>query len=417
MDTNPKETHVIVGMSGGVDSSVAAMRLVQQGYQVSGIFMQNWEDEDEHCTARQDYRDAKGVADQLNIPLTTVNFADEYWERVFAHFLTEYGAGRTPNPDILCNKEIKFNAFLDHALEQGADAIATGHYVQRGYEPIQTGHARSSINDAGNGVPEKSDTSSSKTLNSDRPVQLLRGSDSNKDQSYFLYTLNQRQVCSSLFPVGDLDKPVLRKMAQDAGFLVHNKKDSTGICFIGERKFNTFLAEFLPAQPGTIRTDTGEKIGTHNGLMFYTLGQRQGLGIGGVADADDSPWYVLAKDVPNNTLIIGQGHNHPMLFRQTLNSHDMHWVSGEPPAQQFRCTAKVRYRQQDQHVNITVSPDGCVLASFDEPVRAITPGQSVVLYLDEVCLGGGIISDFNQTSDAEAVPTAVPNHTSVNSHL
>ncbi len=354
--------HVIVGMSGGVDSSVAALRLVQSGYQVSGIFMQNWEDDDEHCTARQDYRDAKGVADKLGIPLSTVNFADEYWERVFAHFLSEYGAGRTPNPDILCNKEIKFNAFLDHAHEQGADAIATGHYAQIGYEADS--------------------------------VQLLRGSDNNKDQSYFLYTLNQRQVGASLFPVGDLDKPVLRQMAQDAGIHVHNKKDSTGICFIGERKFNAFLAEYLPAQPGKMISDSGKPMGTHNGLMFYTLGQRQGLGIGGQTQGDESPWYVLAKDVTDNTLIVGQGHDHPILFRDSLLSHDMHWVAGAPPAEYFRCTAKVRYRQKDQAVSIKVHDNGHIEALFDEPVRAITPGQSIVLYQDSVCLGGGVISDF-----------------------
>ena len=390
MDSQPKNTHVIVGMSGGVDSSVAALRLVQQGYQVSGIFMQNWEDDDEHCTARQDYRDAKGVADKLNISLTTVNFADEYWERVFEHFLTEYGAGRTPNPDILCNKEIKFNAFLDHALKQGADAIATGHYVQRRFTPAY-GESES--------------------------VQLLRGSDNNKDQSYFLYTLNQRQVGSTLFPVGDLDKPVLRQMAQEAGIHVHNKKDSTGICFIGERKFNSFLAEYLPAQPGEIRTEHGELIGTHNGLMFYTLGQRQGLGIGGVAAADESPWYVLAKDVPNNILIIGQGHDHPMLFRQSLRSHDIHWVRGSPPAQQFRCSAKVRYRQQDQLVNIEVNANGTIVATFDEPVRAITPGQSVVLYLDEVCLGGGIISDFTQDNAKDSELKMVEPLSTINTQL
>jgi len=363
-----KDTHVIVGMSGGVDSSVAALRLVQQGYQVSGIFMQNWEDDDEHCTARQDYRDAKGVADQLNIPLSTVNFADEYWERVFAHFLTEYGAGRTPNPDILCNKEIKFSAFLDHAQSCGADWIATGHYAQVGRKHDQ--------------------------------VQLLRGHDNNKDQSYFLYTLNQKQVGSTLFPIGDLDKPALRQMAQTAGIHVHNKKDSTGICFIGERKFNTFLSEYLPAQPGKILTDAGNEIGRHNGLMFYTLGQRQGLGIGGQAQGEASPWYVLAKDVPDNTLIVGQGHNHPMLFRDDLSSHDMHWVAGKPPSATFRCTAKVRYRQEDQPVQVSVKPDGHIDVLFDEPVRAVTPGQSIVLYQNDVCLGGGVISDFAQALNA-----------------
>ena len=378
-----KNTHVIVGMSGGVDSSVAALRLVQQGYQVSGIFMQNWEDDDEHCTARQDYRDAKAVADKLGIPLSTVNFADEYWERVFEHFLTEYGAGRTPNPDILCNKEIKFNAFLDHAHTQGADAIATGHYAQIGYD-----------GDA---------------------VQLRRGSDNNKDQSYFLYTLNQRQLSASLFPVGDLDKPDLRKMALEAGIHVHNKKDSTGICFIGERKFNAFLAEYLPAQPGPMLTDAGDAIGTHNGLMFYTLGQRQGLGIGGQSESDESPWYVLAKDVPNNTLIVGQGHDHPMLQRDSLQSHDMHWVDGQPLADEFRCTAKVRYRQQDQSVVIKVQPNGHIHAQFDQPVRAITPGQSIVLYLDDVCLGGGVISDFAE--DKIALQSGQAANTAANTHL
>jgi len=380
---NESIKHVIVGMSGGVDSSVAALRLVQQGYQVSGIFMQNWEDDDEHCTARQDYRDAKAVADKLGIALSTVNFADEYWERVFAHFLSEYGAGRTPNPDILCNKEIKFNAFLDHAREQGADAIATGHYAQVGY--------------------------------TDDAVQLLRGHDNNKDQSYFLYTLNQQQVGATLFPVGDLDKPVLRQIAQDAGIHVHNKKDSTGICFIGERKFNAFLAEYLPAQPGNMINDAGDPMGQHNGLMFYTLGQRQGLGIGGQTRSDESPWYVLAKDVSDNTLIVGQGHDHPMLFRDSLFSHDMHWVAGNPPAQEFRCSAKVRYRQQDQSVSIKVHQNGHIEANFDAPVRAITPGQSIVLYLDDVCLGGGVISDF--AVDELALQCGQAQHNSTNTQL
>jgi len=362
--------HVIVGMSGGVDSSVAALRLVQQGYSVSGIFMQNWEDDDEHCTTRQDYRDAKGVADQLGIELSTVNFADEYWERVFAHFLEEYGAGRTPNPDILCNKEIKFAAFLDHARTLGADAIATGHYTQIGHE--------------------------------NERVQLLRGKDNNKDQSYFLYTLNQQQLSSSLFPVGDMEKKDLRRLAQEAGIHVHNKKDSTGICFIGERKFNAFLAQYLPAQPGDIISDGGDKLGNHNGLMFYTLGQRQGLGIGGLSSADDAPWYVLDKDVSNNTLTVGQGHNHPRLFRSTLSAHNIHWVDGQAPESQFDCTAKVRYRQQDQIASVQLRENGHLQVSFAEPVRAITPGQSIVFYRDNVCLGGGVISDFaNQSIESD----------------
>ncbi|NND90922.1 MAG: tRNA 2-thiouridine(34) synthase MnmA [Granulosicoccus sp.] len=354
--------HVIVGMSGGVDSSVAAWLLKRQGYQVSGIFMQNWEDDDEQCTARQDYRDAASVASRLGIELTTVNFADAYWERVFAHFLQEYGAGRTPNPDILCNKEIKFSAFLDHARRQGADAIATGHYVR--------------------------------SARSDEAVTLLRGLDEKKDQSYFLYTLNQQQLRPSLFPVGELEKTTVRKLAQQAGFHVHSKKDSTGICFIGERKFSTFLAEYLPAQPGEIVDDSGARLGYHNGLMFYTLGQRQGLGIGGQSEAQEAPWYVLDKDLADNRLIVGQGHDHPALFRTSLQAHDVHWVQGQAPAQHFRCTAKVRYRQLDQHATVRLDTHETLQIEFDRPVRAATPGQSLVLYDQDVCLGGAIISDL-----------------------
>ena len=361
-----KSMHVIVGMSGGVDSAVAALLLQQKGYHISGIFMQNWEDDDEHCTARQDYRDASSVAAKLGIELTTVNFAEEYWERVFAHFLSEYSAGRTPNPDILCNKEIKFKAFLDHARAEGADAIATGHYV------------RSAMHDG--------------------QVSLMRGLDGNKDQSYFLYTLNQLQLNPSLFPVGDLEKPVVRKLAQDAGFVVHSKKDSTGICFIGERKFTSFLAEYLPAQPGDILTDSGEKLGKHNGLMFYTLGQRQGLGIGGKTNSSDSPWYVLDKDLAGNNLIVGQGHDHPVLYRAHLQAHEPHWVNPSAIAEQFRCTAKVRYRQDDQSVTVSCTQTDTLDIQFDEPVRAATPGQSIVFYQGEHCLGGAVISDLPVTS-------------------
>lgn len=360
--TDKQDMHVIVGMSGGVDSSVAALLLLKQGYQVSGIFMQNWEDDDEHCTARQDYRDAASVAAKLGIELTTVNFAEEYWERVFAHFLSEYSAGRTPNPDILCNKEIKFRAFLDHARAKGADAIATGHYVRS-----------SASNDS---------------------VSLLKGLDENKDQSYFLYTLNQEQLRPSLFPVGEMAKPDVRKLAQQAGFHVHSKKDSTGICFIGERKFSQFLAEYLPAQPGDIVTDTDQVIGHHNGLMFYTLGQRQGLGIGGQRASSEDPWYVLKKELDTNRLIVGQGHDHPALFRKTLSAHDVHWVKDIVPSTQFRCTAKVRYRQQDQTALVTVNQEQTLQIEFDQPVRAATPGQSLVLYDGEACLGGAVISDL-----------------------
>lgn len=362
--TDVHSMHVIVGMSGGVDSSVAALLLKQQGYNVSGIFMQNWEDDDEHCTARQDYRDASSVAAKLGMELTTVNFAEEYWERVFEHFLSEYSAGRTPNPDILCNKEIKFKAFLDHARAQGADAIATGHYVRSGGD--------------------------------NEHISLMRGLDNNKDQSYFLYTLNQQQLRPSLFPVGDFEKPKVRQLAQEAGFHVHSKKDSTGICFIGERKFTSFLSEYLPAQPGDIVTDAGDNIGRHNGLMFYTLGQRQGLGIGGKSNSNESPWYVLAKDLDDNKLIVGQGHDHPILFRSHLNAHDVHWVSGTMASAQFRCTAKVRYRQNDQHVTVTNNSNGTLDIQFDEPVRAATPGQSIVFYSEEHCLGGAVISDLPQ---------------------
>jgi len=355
-------THVIVGMSGGVDSSVTALLLSKQGYDVSGIFMQNWEDDDEHCTARQDYRDASAVASALDIPLSTVNFADEYWERVFAHFLDEYSQGRTPNPDILCNKEIKFRAFLDHAQAQGADAIATGHYVRKG------------IREGG--------------------VDLLRGLDSNKDQSYFLHTLSEEQIAPSLFPIGELEKPDVRKLAANAGFHLHAKKDSTGICFIGERKFSEFLAEYLPAQPGEIVTEDGDVIGRHNGLMFYTLGQRQGLGIGGRQDSDASPWYVLDKLLAENRLLVGQGHDNPLLFKDALTAHDVNWIRGVPAETTFRCTAKTRYRQPDQQATVTVLTDGQLRARFDSPVRAITPGQSIVLYDNEVCLGGGVISEL-----------------------
>ena len=362
--TDVHSMHVIVGMSGGVDSSVAALLLQRQGYKVSGIFMQNWEDDDEHCTARQDYRDAASVAAKLGMELTTVNFAEEYWERVFEHFLSEYSAGRTPNPDILCNKEIKFKAFLDHARKQGADAIATGHYVRSGGDESE--------------------------------ISLLRGIDTNKDQSYFLYTLNQQQLRPSLFPVGHLEKPAVRQLAQDAGFHVHSKKDSTGICFIGERKFTAFLSEYLPAQPGDIVNDSGDILGKHNGLMFYTLGQRQGLGIGGQNNGSESPWYVLAKDLKDNRLIIGQGHDHPTLFRSHLTAHDVHWVNGLAMSSEFSCTAKVRYRQTDQQVKVTALDTGKLSVQFDEPVRAATPGQSIVFYSDDKCLGGAIISDLPQ---------------------
>lgn len=368
-------SHVIVGMSGGVDSSVAALLLKQEGYRVSGIFMQNWEDDDEQCTARQDYRDASAVASQLGIPLSTVNFAEEYWERVFEHFLAEYKAGRTPNPDILCNREIKFRAFLDHARTQGADHIATGHYVRT-------------------------------AATQDSGVALLRGLDNNKDQSYFLYTLGQEQLAPSLFPVGELEKSTVRDLARKAGFATASKKDSTGICFIGERKFTQFLGEYLPATPGEIVTDHGKVVGRHNGLMFHTLGQRQGLGIGGRQDASEAPWYVLDKRLDENRLIVGQGHDHPMLLRDALSASDLHWVHGAPPATQFTCSAKVRYRQEDQKASIEVVESGDIRVHFEQPVRAITPGQSVVLYDGERCLGGAVINDLTSTTHPDVLQTA-----------
>ena len=352
-------TDVIVGMSGGVDSSLSAVMLKEAGYRVRGIFMQNWEDDDEHCTIRQDYRDALAVAKRIGIELGTVNFAREYWDGVFAHFLEEYSSGRTPNPDILCNKEIKFRAFLDYAEKQGADCIATGHYAR--------------------------------IRESDQGFDMLRGIDNNKDQTYFLYTLGQEALSRTLFPVGEMNKAEVRELARQHGLHVFSKKDSTGICFIGERKFNSFLSEYLPAQKGPMISDKGEIIGEHQGLMYYTLGQRQGLGIGGRNNASEEPWFVLEKDVPSNTLIVGQGHDHPMLFKQELTASQLHWTRGAAPERNFSCSAKVRYRQTDQPCSVSLNDEGQCTVKFDEPVRAVTPGQSIVFYDEAVCLGGAVI--------------------------
>jgi len=353
---------VICGMSGGVDSSVSAFILQQQGYQVEGLFMKNWEEDDDtdYCTAAADLADAQAVCDKLGIKLHKINFAAEYWDNVFEHFLSEYKAGRTPNPDILCNKEIKFKAFLEYAAEDlGANYIATGHYVRR--------------------------------RGADDNAQLLRGLDANKDQSYFLYTLSSKQVGQSLFPVGDIEKPIVRAIAEDLDLITAKKKDSTGICFIGERKFKDFLARYLPAQPGNIRTVEGDIIGRHDGLMYHTLGQRKGLGIGGVKGASEEAWYVVEKDLVNNELIVAQGHDHSALLSTGLIAQQLHWVDRQPIREPLRCTVKTRYRQTDVPCTVEPIDDESIKVIFDEPQIAVTPGQSAVFYLDEVCLGGGII--------------------------
>ena len=353
---------VICGMSGGVDSSVSAFILQQQGYQVEGLFMKNWEEDDDtdYCTAAADLADAQAVCDKLGIKFHKINFAAEYWDNVFEHFLNEYKAGRTPNPDILCNKEIKFKAFLEYAAEDlGANYIATGHYVRR--------------------------------RGADDNAQLLRGLDANKDQSYFLYTLSSKQVGQSLFPVGDIEKPIVRAIAEDLGLITAKKKDSTGICFIGERKFKDFLARYLPAQPGNIRTVEGDIIGRHDGLMYHTLGQRKGLGIGGVKGASEEAWYVVEKDLVNNELIVAQGHDHSALLSIGLIAQQLHWVDRQPIREPLRCTVKTRYRQTDVPCTIEPIDDESIKVIFDEPQIAVTPGQSAVFYLNEVCLGGGII--------------------------
>ncbi|QQD21435.1 tRNA 2-thiouridine(34) synthase MnmA [Oceanospirillaceae bacterium ASx5O] len=360
MMKTPAETKVIVGMSGGVDSSVSAYLLMQQGYQVEGLFMKNWDEDDgtEYCTAKEDLADAQQVCDKLGIKLHQANFAAEYWDNVFEYFLAEYKAGRTPNPDILCNREIKFKAFLEYAKVLGADLIATGHYVRRRDENGQT--------------------------------LLLKGLDPNKDQSYFLHAVGGNEIAQTLFPVGELEKPEVRRIAEQQGLVTASKKDSTGICFIGERRFRDFLKQYLPAQPGVIETDSGDVIGEHQGLMYHTLGQRQGLGIGGLSGYSDDPWFVAGKDLERNILIAVQGKNHPLLFKEWLTASQIFWVNDEP-ALPLRCTAKVRYRQDDQPCLVEALPEGGYRVTFDQPQRAITPGQSVVFYLDDICLGGGVI--------------------------
>ena len=355
---------VIVGMSGGVDSSVAALLLQQQGYVVEGLFMKNWEDDDseEFCSSKADMIDAMAVCDRLNIPFHFVNFAREYWDRVFAYFLEEYRAGRTPNPDILCNREIKFRAFLDHALNQlGAAAIATGHYARLRHDAQGT--------------------------------HLLKGLDDNKDQSYFLHALSQEQLSRVLFPIGDLPKPEVRRIAEQAGLATAKKKDSTGICFIGERRFSEFLQRYLPAQPGDIVTMEGQTIGRHHGLMYYTLGQRQGLGIGGLRDFGEEPWFVVDKDLNGNRLLVTQGTDHPALYHSALLASQVTWIAApdRTPVLPLNCSAKTRYRQPDQRCRIEKHTDATIKVVFDQPQRAITPGQSVVFYAGDECLGGAVI--------------------------
>ena len=361
MANSNADKQIIVGISGGVDSSVSALLLKQQGYAVHAVFMKNWEgdDKDDYCSAEQDLSDAKEVCKTLGIDITGVNFSDQYWDRVFNYFLEEYAAGRTPNPDVLCNQEIKFRAFLDYAMAQGAQKIATGHYVR--------------------------------TEKRDNEYYLLRGKDNDKDQSYFLYTLKQEQLSKSIFPVGELTKAEVRKLAEQHQLITHNKRDSTGICFIGERDFKTFLQRYLPAQPGEIVTIDGDRIARHDGLMYYTRGQRQGLGIGGLAHYSEDPWYVADKDLENNQLIVVQGHDHPSLKGNWLIATKLEWVSSTSPALPITCTAKTRYRQTDSVCHLSLDNDNNLLVEFDDPQWAITLGQSVVFYQDEVCLGGGVI--------------------------
>ena len=369
---------VIVGMSGGVDSSVAALLLKEQGYDVTGLFMKNWEDDDtdEYCSSREDLVDAVSVADRIGIEIDTVNFSAEYKERVFSDFLREYRAGRTPNPDVLCNAEIKFRAFLDHALALGADLIATGHYARK--REVTGVH------------------------------QLLKAEDGTKDQSYFLYRLSQAQLARTLFPLGTLYKRDVREIARKAGLPNHDKKDSTGICFIGERPFREFLNRYLPPNPGDICTTEGKTIGSHLGLMYYTLGQRQGLGIGGRRDSDGDAWYVAEKDLARNRLIVVQGHDHPALLSERLVAANLSWVSGEPPHCNWVYGAKTRYRQKDAPCTISrVDAERCTV-EFAEPQWAVTPGQSVVIYESQVCLGGGIIESSERMQGRSAASTQCP---------
>lgn len=359
---NNRQTKVIVGISGGVDSSVTAYLLQQQGYQVVGLFMKNWEEDDDegYCAAAADLADAQMVCDKIGITLHTVNFSVEYWENVFKLFLEEYQAGRTPNPDILCNKEIKFKAFLEFATEDlEADFIATGHYVRR--------------------------------QDNVGKYCLMRGTDSNKDQSYFLYTLSHQQLAKSLFPIGGLRKLQVRHIAKQLSLITANKKDSTGICFIGKRKFRDFLGRYLPAKPGLIMSVDGHVVGNHKGLMYHTLGQRKGLGIGGMKNSSKEPWYVVDKDISKNTLIVAQGHYHSRLMSVGLIAQQLYWIDRMPRSQPFYCTVQTRYRQKDVLCRVIPLNNQRIEVRFKEPIVAVTPGQSAVFYKGKICIGGGII--------------------------
>ena len=359
-DVNKRNKMVVVGLSGGVDSAVTAYLIKESGYKVQAVFMQNWDTADAACSAEQDLTDARMVCNTLNIPLKIVNFSKQYWGKIFEKCLNDFSAGLTPNPDVLCNQEIKFKCFLEYAIEQGADYIATGHYARI------------------------------KRINDEYILQ--QAIDKHKDQSYFLYRLNQYQLSKSLFPLGEWCKPQVRQLAKDLNLPNHAKKDSTGICFIGERKFKDFLAEYIIKKPGLIKTTDGNIIGKHDGIMFYTLGQRKGLNIGGLKEYSNHSWYVVDKDIDENFLIVSQDSNHPSLNKRNLTSQNLNWISNKPPQHPYQCYASTRYNQEPQPCTITVVSENNCEVVFDQPQLAITPGQSVVLYNNEQCLGGGIIT-------------------------